>query len=128
MRYSKQRDEILNVVLSSCNHPDAKEVYNMVKKKIPNISLGTVYRNLNTLVDEGKIRKVLMKDGNDRFDKMLINHNHIICECCGKVRDVDLLLNGNEVKEVENQTGFKITDCNFNINGICNDCMKGRNC
>ena len=60
MRYSKQKDEVLKVVLDACNHPDAKEVYNLVKKKIPNISLGTVYRNLNALCTEGKIISILM--------------------------------------------------------------------
>lgn len=126
MRYSKQKDEILKVVLSACNHPDAKEIYNLVKKKIPNISLGTVYRNLNNLVMEGKIRRLLMEDGNDRFDKTLTNHNHVICVKCGKICDTVLLLNSKEIKMVENETGFKITSCNFNINGICKDCMEGR--
>lgn len=127
MRYSKQNDEILKVVLESCNHPDAKEIYNLVKKKIPNISLGTVYRNLNILASEGKIRRLLMQDGNDRFDKTLYEHNHVMCVKCGMVCDTDLLIDSNEIKKVENETGFKITSCNFNINGICKDCMEGRN-
>ena len=127
MRYSKQKDEVLKVVLDACNHPDAKEVYNLVKKKIPNISLGTVYRNLNALCTEGKIIRILMKDGNDRFDKTLTDHNHVMCVKCGKVCDVSLLLGSDKLKKIENETGFKITGCNFNINGICKDCTEGRN-
>lgn len=127
MRYSRQKEEVQKIVLNSCNHPDAKEIYILVKKRIPNISLGTVYRNLNMLVSEGKIRRILMQDGNDRFDKTLRDHNHVVCVKCGKVCDVDLLLNGDEIREVEKETGFKITTCNFNINGICKDCMEGRN-
>lgn len=127
MRYSKQKEEILKIVIDSCNHPDAKEIYNLVKKRIPNISLGTVYRNLNALTAEGKIIRLSMQDGNDRFDKTLRNHNHVMCLKCGKVCDTQLLLNNEEIQKVEEETGFKITDCNFNINGICKDCMEGRN-
>lgn len=127
MRYSKQKEEVLKIVIESCNHPDAKEVYNLVKKKISNISLGTVYRNLNTLCEEGKIVRILMKDSNDRFDKTLHDHNHVMCVKCGKVCDVSLLLDNKKIEKIENETGFKITSCNFNINGICKDCMEGRN-
>lgn len=127
MRYSKQKEEILKIVIDSYNHPDAKEIYNLVKKRIPNISLGTVYRNLNALTAEGKIIRLSMQDGNDRFDKTLRNHNHVMCLKCSKVCDTQLLLNNEEIQKVEEETGFKITDCNFNINGICKDCMEGRN-
>ena len=124
MRYSKQKKEILKVVLDSYNHPDAKEIYRLVKKNIPNISLGTVYRNLNILVNEGLIRKIFIYNGNDRYDKMLTNHNHVICQKCGKLHDISFLLNESNINMFEKETGFKITDCNFNINGICSDCMK----
>ena len=117
MRYSKQKEEVLKIVLESCNHPEI----------IPNISLGTVYRNLNTLSEEGLIKKVSLENGNDRFDKTLINHNHVICMKCGKMCDVNVLLEKSIVDKIENETGFKITDSNFNINGICKDCMEGRN-
>lgn len=127
MRYSKQKKEILKVVLDSYNHPDAKEIYRLVKKNIPNISLGTVYRNLNTLVNEGLIRKIFIYNGNDRYDKMLTNHNHVICQKCGKLHDISFLLDESNINMFEKETGFKITICNFNINGICEECLKGRN-
>lgn len=126
MRHSKQKEEILKIVLESCNHPDAKDIHKKVKEIIPNISLGTVYRNLNNLSDEGFIKKVSFENGNDRFDKTLHDHNHVICVKCGKVCDVNVLLKKSEINKIENETGFKITDCNFNINGICKDCMEGR--
>lgn len=127
MRYSKQKKEILKVVLDSYNHPDAKEIYRLVKKNIPNISLGTVYRNLNILVNEGLIRKIFIYNGNDRYDKMLTNHNHVICQKCGKLHDISFLLDESNINMFEKETGFKITICNFNINGICEECLKGRN-
>ena len=124
MRYSKQSEEVLNTVLNSNNHPDAKEIYELVKLKIPNVGLGTVYRNLNTLAKEGLIRKIELDDGNDRFDKTLFDHNHIKCIKCYKVVDINNNISKNEIIKIEKETGFKITDCNFNINGICSDCMK----
>ena len=127
MRYSKQKKEILKVVLDSYNHPDAKEIYRLVKKNIPNISLGTVYRNLNILVNEGLIRKIFIYNGNDRYDKMLTNHNHVICQKCGKLHDISFLLDESNINMFKKETGFKITICNFNINGICEECLKGRN-
>lgn len=127
MRYSKQKEEVLKMVLESCNHPDAKYIHEKVKKIIPNISLGTVYRNLNNLSDEGHIKKVTLENGNDRFDKTLTNHNHVTCMKCGKMCDVNVLLKKTEIDKIEKETGFKITDSNFNINGICKDCMEGRN-
>jgi len=127
MRYSKQSEEVLNTVLNSNNHPDAKEIYELVKLKIPNVSLGTVYRNLNTLAKEGLIRKIELDDGNDRFDKTLCQHNHLKCTKCGKVIDIAPKLDQKEIKEIERKTGFKITDSSFNINGICEKCKKERN-
>ncbi|MFR5756247.1 MAG: Fur family transcriptional regulator [Lachnospiraceae bacterium] len=127
MRYSKQSEEVLNTVLNSNNHPDAKEIYELVKLKIPNVSLGTVYRNLNTLAKEGLIRKIELDDGNDRFDKTLCQHNHLKCTTCGKVIDIAPKLDQKEIKEIESKTGFKITDSSFNINGICEKCKKERN-
>ena len=106
MRYSKQSEEVLNTVLNSNNHPDAKEIYELVKLKIPNVSLGTVYRNLNTLAKEGLIRKIELDDGNDRFDKTLCLHNHLKCTKCGKVIDITPKLDQKEIKEIE-KTGKK---------------------
>ncbi len=126
MRYSKQKEEVLKTVQELCNHPDAKDIHKEVKKRIPNVSLGTVYRNLSALADEGLIKKVRLENGNDRFDKTLSNHNHVICVKCGKMCDVNVLLNTSEIDEIEEETGFKITNSNFNINGICKDCMEGR--
>lgn len=126
MRYSKQRHEILNIVANSCDHPTAMTIYKRVRNVVPNISLGTVYRNLNTLSQEGLIKKISMKDGNDRFDKTISNHNHMYCKYCGKVIDIDVNLDNKKLKKIENETGFKITDCNFKIDGICFECQKER--
>lgn len=126
MRYSKQRQEVLNVVMASNDHPDAKMVYERVKEVIPKISLGTVYRNLNDLVNLNEIKRISIKDGNDRFDKTICNHNHVYCIICRKVMDVNYTISNEDLKKIEKQTGFKITNSNFNIKGICNNCRKER--
>ena len=126
MRYSKQRDEILNIVLKSYNHPTAKMVYEKAKFIIPNISLGTVYRNLNVLSEMGEIKKIPTYDGDDRFDKTLTNHNHIHCTICGKVSDVAPSLMNIDYDKINKETGFKVTECNFNIKGLCQECIKER--
>lgn len=126
MRYSKQRQEVLNVVIASNDHPTAKMVYERVKKVIPKISLGTVYRNLNDLVSLNEIKRISIKDGNDRFDKTICNHNHVYCTICGKVMDINYTINDKDTMQIEKQTGFKITNSNFNIKGICNNCRKER--
>ena len=126
MRYSKQREEILKVIINSDDHPTAKAIYERVRKTIPNVSLGTVYRNLGYLVDNNEIRKIQIENSNDRFDRNIVNHNHIYCEFCNKVMDFDYDLSTGAVQNLEKKTCFKIIDYNFNIKGICNNCMKER--
>lgn len=126
MRYSKQREEILKVIINSDDHPTAKTIYERVRRTIPNVSLGTVYRNLGNLVNNNEIRKIQIENSNDRFDIKIVNHNHIYCECCNKVMDFDYDLSSDAVQNLEKKTCFKIIDYNFNIKGICNSCMKER--
>lgn len=126
MRFSKQRQAVLDAVMSSDKHLNADEIHKIVKQKIPNISLGTVYRNLNELVSIGKIKRIGLKNGNDKFDKTTYNHNHLYCEVCGKLIDVTYKINDADARKIEAETGFKITNCNFNIKGICSNCRKER--
>ena len=90
MKYSKQRNIILEIVNSSYNHPTADMIYKEVQKQIPNISLGTVYRNLNQLVEHGYIKKISIPNESERFDKTLQEHIHFICLSCKKVEDLSI--------------------------------------
>ena len=76
MKYSKQREQILSIISNSYDHPTAYMVYEQVKKDIPNISLGTVYRNLNSLCENKQIRRLAIPNDNDRFDKV-DSHCHL---------------------------------------------------
>ncbi len=108
-RYSRQREEILRVVRETDSHPTADWVYEQVRKTLPHVSLGTVYRNLNLLADEGLIQRVILDDGVVRFDGNINEHHHFICAKTGKIYDVNLSLGDDLLEKFRAQTGFKAT-------------------
>ena len=85
MRYSKQRELVLQKVEQLCDHPTAEEIFDLAARECPGLSLGTVYRNLNSLVDAGRVRRVSIPGKADRFDHTLCWHSHLYCNCCGGV-------------------------------------------
>lgn len=127
MNYSHQREKIAEYVLNSCKHPTAEMVYENVRKELPNISLGTVYRNLNTLSEVGIIKKIYMPNHCDRFDKTLNEHFHIHCIKCDKLEDVNYDINELVYQNIEKDKKYKILYCNLVFDGICNDCIKEGN-
>lgn len=88
-KHSKQRDAIRNFLISRKDHPTAEVVYANVSKEFPNISLGTVYRNLSFLVDNGQAVKVPCDDGSVHFDGNVMPHYHFQCTECGAIIDLD---------------------------------------
>lgn len=120
MRNTKQRELILSVVNNSCEHLTTEEIYLLCKDKINNISLGTVYRNLNTLVSSGFIKRIKMPNNIDRYDNLKMNHAHFICRKCNKVIDLDeynIIFKEKIGKNI-------VLDYDVNYNGICEDCQK----
>lgn len=89
VKYSRQREAIKNFLMSRKDHPTAEVVYEHVLKDFPNISLGTVYRNLSFLVDNGQAVKVPCEDGSVHFDGNVMPHYHFQCTECGAVIDLD---------------------------------------
>ena len=90
LKYSRQRESIKHFLMMTKEHPTADEVYMHVKQEYPNISLGTVYRNLNLLTDIGEAIKISTPDGGDRFDGRTAPHNHFLCKKCGRLLDLEL--------------------------------------
>ena len=90
MKYSRQRESILKCLRSTKCHPTAETVYQNILAENPNISLGTVYRNLTLLTELGEIRKITSFDGPDRFDGNTMPHYHFICRKCGTVADLEM--------------------------------------
>ena len=119
MRNTKQRSLVLETVCQSYTHPTAFEVYQECVKVIPNISLGTVYRNLNSLVSLGSIKQLEIPGHVARYDDNF-SHDHFVCMKCGKVIDLvrDKSFYQNEID------GNVIIDCSVRYDGICCDCVK----
>ena len=118
MRHSLQRDTIKNVVCSTTCHPTADWVYNEVRKLIPNISLGTVYRNLNQLSDNSSIRTI--QDGSvTRYDGNIKPHHHLKCIKCGEIKDINIH-NLNLKEKIKSKFDFDPSDIEITVIGKCN--------
>lgn len=90
IRYSKQREAIRTYLISSNAHPTAETVYHAILKDFPNISLGTVYRNLNFLVEHGEAARLNIGDGLEHFDGNPKPHHHFYCRHCRRVLDLKM--------------------------------------
>jgi Fur family transcriptional regulator, peroxide stress response regulator len=123
-RRSNQRDTILKVVMNSKSHPRADWVYEMVRREIPNISLGTVYRNLRSLAKSGEIRQLDLADGTSRFDGNNDSHYHFRCEGCGLIFDLEEPVDKSIGERVAKKTGFKISRQRMELIGLCMECQQ----
>lgn len=126
MRYSKQRETILNVVNHSSEHPTAEMVYQEVKKEIPNISLGTVYRNLNALADASQIKRISIPKDVDHYDHRHDEHYHFCCTECHQLYDLPGTTIHQLVHQLEQEEMVKIEDYEVLFYGICPKCLKGK--
>lgn len=125
-RNSAQRSLILDIMAGNKTHPTADEIYEEARKKDPHISRGTVYRNLNFLVDSKNILRISVPNGADHFDSTLEEHYHFYCENCGKVTDVpDLDI--SKIKETESalsQQGYSQIKHKIVFEGLCPECSR----
>ena len=120
MKNSKQRELVLNVVNSSHIHPTAEEVYFECRKSRPNISLGTVYRNLKYLAENCEITRIKSKDNTYRYDNSFKKHAHFVCRNCGEIFDISR----NVLDEMESIDRHKILDYEVTFEGICKECLR----
>ncbi len=122
VKHSRQRDALLNNLRLRYDHPTAEELYMSLKSEMPNISLGTIYRNLNLLSDDGTILKI-SDGGVDHFDAHTHEHYHMLCTECKHVYDVDM-----PVIEGLNEQAQKYVNGTVNahfllFNGVCENCQ-----
>lgn len=123
-RGSKQREAILRILQSTDIHPTADWIYDQVRKVIPNISLGTVYRNLNLLKDEGLIKEVTIYGSSSaRYDANLEPHHHFICLICNSVYDLPVRGENVNVSHLISGRNFKVKFVKLDIFGICDRCQ-----
>lgn len=123
MRYSRQRELVLRQVQSRCDHPTADDIYLSIRDDCPGLSLGTVYRNLNGLVEMGRVRRVSMPGMADRFDRTLADHDHLYCTCCGRVEDVQLDKTAIE-QAIASRPDLSIQKYSLSLYGVCSACRE----
>ena len=119
---SKQRETILKVLRSTDTHPTANWIYEEVRKEIPNISLGTVYRNLSALSDAGMILCIDVGDGFAHYDGDISNHIHLQCRGCESIEDIRF--EGSQMTELAKSIGFMPESCVCVMSGLCKNCKE----
>ncbi len=124
IKYSRQREAIWEYLKDRKDHPTADDIYIAVRKDFPNISLGTVYRNIMLMKNMGRIRTVDVGDGIIHFDPNTSEHDHFICSQCGKVVDIDAA----DIEEVKKLAAHnfpgRIDGYSAFFYGLCEDCLK----
>ena len=120
--FSRQREEIIRVIRSTDTHPTAAWVYSKVKEAIPNISLGTVYRNLAALSVSGEILSLSVGDGFEHFDGNAAPHAHLHCRSCGKIFDAPV--HGDPLADIARANGFEPGTSVYIEYGVCEKCKK----
>ena len=118
-RFSQQRERIYEAVRTSMEHPSAQMVYDALRPEMPRLSLGTVYRNLHQMAQEGRLRE--LEGPVARFDAVLPSHTHIRCVRCGQVADLELPYDPALDREAAGD-GWVITGHELVFNGICPAC------
>jgi len=124
VRMTCQRCAILEAVRGVSSHPTADEVYEMVRENLPNVSLGTVYRNLEILSANGIISKLGPEECKMRFDGNTKKHYHVRCRVCGRVDDVDVPSFLPPKARVRGDGEYKITGYSMEFTGVCPRCAK----
>ena len=125
IRYSKKREAILNAIRSTTCHPSAEWIYHTLKPTHPDLSLGTVYRNLVFFQQQGQVQSVGVVNGQERFDGNTAPHSHFVCTNCGAVIDLhSIKLDSSLTRDVSEQYGLSVERHELTFYGRCQTCMK----
>jgi Fur family peroxide stress response transcriptional regulator len=128
IRYSKKREAILTQIQGTSCHPSAEWVYQQLRPLHPDLSLGTVYRNLAFFRERGLVRSVGVVQGQERFDAITTPHSHFVCNCCGTVLDLpDVRPERGLEQTVSTQYGFAVERCELTFYGLCPNCTDQQN-
>jgi Fe2+ or Zn2+ uptake regulation protein len=121
---TQQRAAVFDYLSQVTHHPTAEEVYLSVKQKLPKISLATVYKNLEALVNCGAISKLTYGDAAARYDIRTDHHYHTRCLSCGKMWDLDAKSGSDWLKQIKPQAGFRVEDYRLELLGYCRECRR----
>jgi Fur family transcriptional regulator, peroxide stress response regulator len=122
-RDTKQREAVLNVLRNTKSHPTADQIYDAVRKEIPNISKGTVYRNLQVLQQDGEIAVLNINGTQSRYEAKQASHYHFRCYRCSRVFDLDEPVIEELDDRVAKKTGFKVSYHQMEFLGLCKECQ-----
>ena len=124
-KHSKKRDAILDCMRGTTCHPTAEWVYQQLKPQFPDLSLGTVYRNIAAFKAEGVIDSVGVVNGLERYDANTAPHAHIICTGCGAVLDAEtVVLPEDLLARVQSDTGCELHGYQITFSGTCPHCLQ----
>ena len=118
----KKRNAILQCLRSSKDHPSAEMVHQMLQGRYPDISLATVYRNLNLFKQQGLISSLTNVHGTERFDPETAPHVHFVCENCDRILDLEQITIPETLTHQVDSTGCRVSGCNLTFTGICREC------
>jgi Fur family peroxide stress response transcriptional regulator len=123
-RATRQLEAVFQALRGDPSHPFADEIYRRVRKQLPRISLATVYRNLQRLVEDGKIRTVLLGERVARYDPETSDHDHFVCEQCGRI--IDIFLERDRQIDLTPLlcAGYRVTMHNLTVYGVCQVCTR----
>lgn len=124
MRNTRQRAAVLAALHQMDAHPTADQIFREVRKKLPHISLGTVYRTLDLLEQEGMIRVLDFGPRRRRYDIATDHHAHVVCVACGRIVDAPAPAPTAQVQSISVATGFRITGHRTEWYGYCPDCIR----
>ncbi len=122
MNYSRQREIILEALRNNVVHPTAEYIHSVLEKQYGSVSIATLYRNLNQLVDNGLIKRIDGLEVPSHFDHNTHEHFHFMCEKCKKIFDVSSDVAPDIVEKAQQELGAKINGYDIVFRGICNDC------
>lgn len=125
-RKTRQLEQVFAALQGDHSHPFAQEIYRRVHKRLPRISLATVYRNLHSLVEEGKIRTLLLDGQGARYDPETSEHDHFVCERCGRVDDLFLRARRRIDLTSLAKRGYVVTTHDLTVHGMCQVCAARR--
>jgi len=126
LRMTRQRQVILEELRATDQHPSADDLYSRVKQKLPRISLGTVYRNLEILSELGEIQTIASAGNLKRFDGEAQNHYHMRCLGCDRLFDAPLEVIDALERALQTKTDFRVLSHRIEFVGFCRDCQTRR--
>jgi len=122
-RFTEQRAAVYRFVCDATTHPNADEVFQQVRGEVPGISLATVYKSLETLVNCGLASKLTYSDGSARYDGRTDPHHHVHCVSCGRVRDIPGHLSPGSLEILgKGLDGFRVSGYRLELTGFCGEC------